>query len=198
MKIKAISSLVALMLLASVADARWGHHGYKFHGFDHSYVGGAPFSIIPKEDRAKLSQEQIDGLIFMYQEEKLARDVYITLGKLYNARVFKNIQKSEQRHMDAVKYLLKKYNIDLPVPSDDIGAFDNEELQALYDELIEKGKESLKDALEVGVLIEETDIEDLEERIADAPSDIARVYNNLKRGSYNHLRAFRRNLERLQ
>jgi hypothetical protein len=133
----------------------------------------------------------------MYQEEKLARDVYITLGKLWNQRVFTNIQRSEQRHMNSVKYLLNRYNLPVPVLSDDIGVFENEELQELYNQLIAKGKSSLKDALEVGVTIEEVDIADLEAKTEGAPSDIQRVFKNLLRGSYNHLRAFNRSLGNL-
>ena len=42
----------------------------------------------------------------MRLEEKLARDVYLTLGETYKQRMFVNIPESEQRHMDAVKALL--------------------------------------------------------------------------------------------
>jgi hypothetical protein len=72
------------------------------------------------------------------------------------------------------------------------GEFTYEELQDLYQALIEKGGKSLTDALEVGVLIEVTDIEDLEAAIRtvkDRP--IKNVFGNLLNGSYNHLAAFR-------
>ena len=96
--------------------------------------------------------------------------------------------------MNAVKRLLNKYRVAIPVDEDTLGEYADEDLQALYNELIEKGSESLKDALEVGVLIEETDIDDLKERRKDAPRDIRRVYNRLLRGSYKHLDAFNRAL----
>jgi len=182
-KTLAIATLLAL--ITTSANARWGHHGQQ---------GNRNSSVIEQvsttQVATELTDEQKENLIFMYQEEKLARDVYITLGNIWNSRVFKNIQKSEQKHMNSVKYLLDNYNIPTPVLSDDIGVFENEELQALYNELIEKGSQSLQDALEVGVAIEEKDIADLEEKIEDAPSDVQRVFNNLLRGSYNHLKAF--------
>ncbi|MBU1668947.1 DUF2202 domain-containing protein [bacterium] len=144
-----------------------------------------------------LSTEQKEGLIFMIEEEKVARDVYIHLYKTWGTRVFTNIAKSEQKHMDAVHNLLNKYNLEAPLTLDDEGTFENEELQALYDSLIAKGDSSLIDALEVGVMVEETDIADLKELIeAGLPSDIERVYNNLLKGSYNHLAAFNRQLAR--
>ena len=142
-----------------------------------------------------LSQEEIDGLLYMREEEKLARDVYLTLYETYGLQVFYNIAQSEQMHMDAVLGLLEKYNFTDPA-SDEIGVFTNRELQALYDQLIEMGSQSVVDALKVGALIEETDIVDLQERIAQTDNeDIKLVYENLMAGSENHLRAFTGQLE---
>lgn len=137
-----------------------------------------------------LTQTQIDDLKFMYQEEKVARDIYIKMYELWNLRIFNNISKAEQRHMDAIQSILIKYSIEIPVLSDTIGDFDDTHLQDFYDELLTKGSISSNDALEVGKLVEITDIADLEEKIIDAPDDIKTVYERLLNGSYNHLSAF--------
>ncbi len=142
-----------------------------------------------------LTQTQADDLAFMYQEEKVARDVYIALGDTWGDKVFLNIQKSEQTHMDAVKGLLIKYGIPVPVVSDTRGEFDNPELQELYDVLIEKGETSRQDAMNVGILIEETDIADLEKRMVDAPDDVVDVFSKLLKASESHFRAFSRQLD---
>ena len=82
-------------------------------------------------------------------------------------------------------------------PTNEAGSFSNETLQGLYDELISRGSTSIKDALQVGAAIEEIDILDLKERMAQTDrKDILLVYDNLKRGSENHLRAFANNLQR--
>ena len=138
-----------------------------------------------------LSSIEKDGLIYMRLEEKLARDVYLTLGKTYKQKMFVNIPKSEQRHMDAVKALLDKYEIADPITDDVIGSFSNAKFKKLYDDLITKGQTSFKDAMKVGIEIEEMDIKDLTERIEQTDNpDIKMIYENLKRGSENHLRAF--------
>ncbi|MCD6596430.1 MAG: DUF2202 domain-containing protein [Bacteroidales bacterium] len=144
-----------------------------------------------------LSEEETAGLIFMREEEKLARDVYIYLYDLYSLPIFNNIPKSEQRHMDAIKVLLDKYKLEDPVAEDVPGTFKNQDLQALYDQLIEAGKASRVEALKVGALIEETDILDLQEQIDDKidNKDITQVYTSLLNGSYNHLKAFTRVLK---
>ncbi len=146
-----------------------------------------------------LSEQETEDLIHMREEEKLARDVYITLYQKWGMRIFNNISKSEQRHMDAIKTLLDKYGLPDPVEetNDQVGVFVNPELQELYNELVAKGEQSLIDALEVGATIEDMDIKDLEDCIAEAQhEDIIYVYENLMKGSRNHLRAFTRVLSR--
>lgn len=147
---------------------------------------------LPTED---LSPEEIAGLIFMREEEKLARDVYISLNNKWNAKVFDNISKSEQKHADAIKILLQKYGLEDPITNDEFGKFQNNDLQNLFDNLIEDGNKSLSNALRVGAAIEEIDIIDLQKQIELTDNqDITYVYENLMRGSRNHLRAFVRNI----
>jgi len=143
----------------------------------------------------ELSDEEQNGLIHMRVEEKLARDVYITLGELWSARIFQNIQKSEQRHMDAMKRLVDFYEIPDPAENDEVGIFSIVEFQELYDELVEKGTTSYQKAMLVGKAIEELDIADLEDQIelVDNP-DINVVYENLKAASERHLNAFDRHI----
>lgn len=135
------------------------------------------------------------ALQYMVAEEKLAHDVYVTLGDEYGLRVFTNIARSETQHQSAVAKLLDKYGIKNPTLGDKVGVFDDPKLQKLYDDLVAKGMLSLQDALEVGVLVEETDIADLKEVIAgNEPAAVDRVLTNLLNASYKHLAAFERQL----
>ncbi len=143
---------------------------------------------------AALSDTDVTSLTWMREEEKLARDVYISLYKMWRLPVFDNISKSEQTHMDAILTLLNRYGIDDPASSD-VGVFNNQTLQDLYDDLIAKGNNSIIEALEVGVDIEVLDIADLAAEIAVTNlKDIKRVYTNLMNGSWNHYNAFVSNL----
>ena len=95
--------------------------------------------------------------------------------------------------MAAIKMLLDRYGIADPAAGQPIGVFTNPDLQALYNQLIAQGNQSLAAALQVGVTIEEVDIRDLQTRLAGTThADIKQVYTNLMNGSYNHLRAFMR------
>ncbi len=143
-----------------------------------------------------LSAEETNGLYYMREEEKLARDVYIVLYQTWGQRVFNNISNSEQMHTDAIKTLIEKYSLTDPVTNDSVGVFQNETLQGLFYQLTDTGKVSLINALKVGALIEEIDILDLQKELDEFVDneDITYVYENLMRGSRNHLRAFVRNL----
>ena len=146
----------------------------------------------------QLTQEEKDGLFYMVEEEKLAHDVYTKLYEKWGLQIFSNIAKSESTHVEAVRLLLQKYNLTDPTQNEGIGEFQNEKLQNLYDQLIEMGMKSKVDALKVGALIEETDIEDLQKWISLTDKvDIITVYENLMAGSRNHLRAFVGNLENI-
>jgi len=138
-----------------------------------------------------LSAAEEEALYWMREEEKLARDVYLAMFDLWGLPTFENIAASEARHMEAVLGLIEAYGLEDPVLDDTPGSFRDPELAALYQELVSRGEESLVEALTVGALIEDLDILDLEERLeATDRADIVRVFENLKRGSQNHLRAF--------
>ena len=139
-----------------------------------------------------LSVTEIDHLLFMREEEKMARDVYLTLYDLWNDEIFNNIASSEQEHMDAMKSLIDKYGLTDPVIDDDnIGTFGDPVLQELYTSLVKRGEKSAMEALYVGGYIEEVDMQDIQEAIDETShTDIIDVYENLLKGSRNHLRAF--------
>lgn len=140
----------------------------------------------------ELTEAESNGILFMREEEKLARDVYIYLYEIYPLRPFLNISKSEQAHMDAMMFLIDTFDLVDPVGENLEGVFQNEDLQELYNELIEQGSESREEALKVGALIEEVDIIDLQAELEEhaVNEEVIRVYTNLCRASENHLRAF--------
>ena len=70
--------------------------------------------------------------------------------------------------------------------------FANNDFQNLYNELVNKGLKSQKDALEVGKQIEVLDIKDLKERMENTTPDIEKVFSFLEMGSEHHLNAFTR------
>jgi hypothetical protein len=161
-------------------------------------------------------------LVFMREEEKLARDVYITLGMKYpDYHIFSNIYDSEQRHTCAVCDMLSKYGVDYPNTDDNVGVYTGMHYGAYftekYNEFVAKGSQSVLDAPRVGALIEELDMKDIgfcpkeiidQDNGMDSASDCGNIYTDnpdvqqlymaLLEGSERHLRAFVKNIEKIQ
>jgi hypothetical protein len=146
-----------------------------------------------------LTPVEIYHITYMREEEKLARDVYLTLYEKYQAPIFDNISESEQRHMDALERLIEKYDLEDPVEDDTIGVFPvtdpdtdtDTDFNGLYIEFVGEGEIDYCYALQVGIDIEVLDIKDiglaLDEVVA---KDVIRVLTNLLNGSWNHYNAF--------
>ncbi|MGC8722038.1 MAG: DUF2202 domain-containing protein [Caldisericaceae bacterium] len=148
-------------------------------------------SSSPTSTTTQLTGSQEKGILYMVEEEKLARDVYAYLYNLWGITTFSNIKDAEQTHMDQVLSLVDQYKLQAPATLDSVGVFSDPHLQELYNTLINQGSQSVTDALKVGALIEETDIIDLQNYSNETESSsVKTVYLNLMNGSENHLRAF--------
>jgi hypothetical protein len=144
-----------------------------------------------------LTEVEVDGLMEMREEEKLARQVYIFFYERYQYRVFNNISKSENAHTSAVLNVIAGFGLTDPTPLADT-EFYNPLFTELYAQLTEKGSESLVEALKVGAFIEEFDINDLQNLIETTENPtVKRVYGNLLRASKFHLKAFTNSLKLL-
>ncbi len=138
-----------------------------------------------------LTDLEEDNILYLFEEEKLAHDVYVKMYNSFGAYIFNKISESEQRHMISVAKLISKYELDDTVVNNDPGSFSNEIIQDEYDRLLDEGMLNLTSALMVGVEIEEMDIGDIIRMLEETyKADIERVLSNLLDGSYNHLDAF--------
>jgi len=185
MKKWVLTSIVVATL--AVSGGSMANNG-RGHGTPHQPASAVPATEI--DVSISLTESEQADLLFMREEEKLARDVYSYLFERWGSKVFTNISRAEQQHMDSVKNILDAYGLADPALAEP-GRFANADLQSLYDQLIIQGETSLVDALKVGLLIEEVDINDLYNAINGTNNPaIINVYTNLLNGSYKHLNAF--------
>jgi len=158
---------------------------------------GSLASFVSRMPAQPLSLKEKKGLLKMTEEEKLARDVYKALYKKWKMPVFKMIAQAEQRHLETMEALLKKYNIKDPVRGLKEGQFRSSKMKSMYKKLVKSGEKSLIDALKVGDTIEDLDIHDLKIELKQTDNqDIKVAYQNLLKGSRNHMRAFTKMLLR--
>ena len=170
-----------------------------------------------------LDATEASHLTFMREEEKLARDVYLTFAEMYpSQRIFSNIATtSEQTHTDTMRDKLVQFGLPDPNPTTNnlpssIGLFSGDEwgwyFMQKFAELVAKGSNSELDALYAGAFIEELDMHD----IADCPTVMVTAgypdpcglhytdkrvlktsYSSLIDGSESHLRAYVGQIEAL-
>jgi len=176
-----------------------------------------PNAADPDTDEVSgLDADEASHLTFMREEEKLARDVYLTFAEMYPEQdIFSSIAtKSEQTHTDTMRDKLDQFNLPDPNPDtnnlpESLGVFSGEEwgwyFTDRYRALTEMGAESELAALYVGALVEELDMHD----IADCPQvmvdagykdpcglrytderALINAYRSLTDGSESHLRSY--------
>jgi len=162
-----------------------------------------------------LSQTQLDTLVYMWNEEKLAKDVYLALNAVQPSNQLSNIaNKAESQHQLSMESLLTKYNLVNTVIASyntanntaittlaeiPAGVYTLSPLQTLYNTLYTQGSVSKQAALETGCKVEVTDVNDLNADLntAGTAQDLVSVFESLRAGSYNHYWAFDNGLQKL-
>ncbi len=183
-----LSGFVLVGLATTTTFAFMGQGGFFGQKSRVGYGIETAATNIPAQE---LSQAEKEALMKMVEEEKLARDVYAFLYGQWGNVIFDRISQSEQRHMDAVSALISKYGLENPVEGLEAGQFVTPSMQDLYENLTSRGAKSLEQALQVGATVEDLDIKDLKELMGQCDNqDMLMVFQNLERGSRNHMRAF--------
>ena len=161
-------------------------------------ASAAPLYAVREKSTLSATAVEAADLTFMREEEKLARDVYLTFFERWDLAVFSNIASSEQMHTDAILKLLNYFKLPDPAAGKAIGEFTNPTLQALYYQMTSLGAGNSLAALKVGSTIEEKDMKDIDNAIQRATNPgIKSVYESLLCGSRNHLRSFEQNIKKV-
>lgn len=153
-----------------------------------------------------LTDAQKYSLAHMWNEERLAYDLYQALYKVTNVEQMKNIsEQSEIVHISLVQELVQFYDINITnlvdytenyslaeleaMPS---GVYGIDSIQNLYDSLYADGIASAAASFEVGCKVEVVDVNDLDEYIREAGTNQALIdtFTILRNGSYRHYWAF--------
>ena len=163
---------------------------------------GVGFTSCSKDDKSDtttitevtLSEAQESHLVDLFEEEKLAHDLYSEFYEAHAYKPFSHHTEAEAKHMGFVDEILTQYEISRP--NLDPGFFENTEFQNAYNEWLTKGVADGVEACYIAAYIEEMDILDLIEGIKIAETTpIKDLYETLKSGSENHLRAYNKFLK---
>ncbi len=188
----ALTAMVLALAIPALAQGRRGRDMKQgnWTGMCQAMIASTPVQA--------LDGNETQQLLYLAEEEKLARDVYAKLQAKWGVPIFGNISRSEQQHVNVLKMLLDRHELTDPTANMKAGEFQDPGLQTLYSDLVSQGETSLSAALRVGAGIEEMDIRDLREAAAATDNeDLSIAFRNLQRGSENHLAAFVDRLETL-
>lgn len=183
---------------ASDDDARGQGNAGAGRGWDEDAQRGPEYCDECDAEMGTLTEADIEGLIYMANEEKFAHDVYREFAEMYDLRTFERVAESEARHQLAVRTILERYGLDDQIAALDAlddGEFTVPELQTMYADLIAQGSVDLDGALAAAVTIESADIDDLQQTMAgldETAPDVFEMYSNLLTASGHHLDAFQR------
>lgn len=135
-----------------------------------------------------LTPSEIEGLMYLREEEKMAHDLYRAYFLDNNLHIFKKIALAERKHMKATRRLINFYGLTDPAIQA-AGQFSDTTIQAMYDALLADGLVSPEDALNSAAYVEESDILDLmNELSATSNTNLIFVYSKLLNGSKRHLK----------
>ncbi|MEA3522054.1 MAG: DUF2202 domain-containing protein [Campylobacterota bacterium] len=198
--------LMALLIALTITACDSGGQSTPKNQGNANGGGTSPSVELEEYPASDLNDAQKHALAYMWHEEKLAYEIYLELNKVHPANQFVNIAtKSEIVHMNLVKDLVEKYDINITNLADFTVNYSKDELlsmpvgkyavpavQSLYDTLYAKGIMSKKDALEVACMVEVTDVNDLDEyiEVAGDAQDLVETFKILRDGSYKHYWAF--------
>lgn len=159
--------------------------------YSHGYAKANHENVDFTGETISLLDSEVESLLYMIEEEKMAHDIYAELFEQTGLIEFDKISESEQKHYDKLVSIAEKSDVDISFLSTESGVFVNDEIQTLYDTLIQEASVSNEAAINVGIAIEEADIADLAATIEMTEAVIlGQVYSHLFDASTNHLSAF--------
>ena len=91
-----------------------------------------------------LNQTQIDSLLYIYEKEKMVRDMLLILNQKYHYKFMPYIAMLTQKHISILDMFFKKYNIKIPQFEYIVGKYENQAIQEEYNYLL---KDSIKNEL---------------------------------------------------
>ncbi|MEO8513275.1 MAG: DUF2202 domain-containing protein [Ignavibacteria bacterium] len=131
-----------------------------------------------------------DLFLKLYQEEKMAYDLYGEFYERWSLSVFSKVQQREAKHVWCVERIMDNYGFKYK-SNTKAGLYSDKEIQKIYDELSVNGCISDLAALEAAAFIKEKYIYELRESIRYQEDEyIVKVIFLMESAAQSHLRAF--------
>lgn len=149
------------------------------------------YNASSKQPSENLSGQELQGLIYIVEIQKLQRDIYMALDERNINPIFNELYLADAKSLDEISATIEAYGQENPVLDRNVGDFRRTEVQALYDEFTYTVNNNLIEMLTFAVRMEEGTVDDISEFMeqVDGNEDIRQLYTDLLTGSYIQLNA---------
>lgn len=175
--------LVLIFVLSYGFDYNKVYSIDEFPDFKHLNIKSSYINRILRMKKYPLNETQKEELIYLYEKEKMIRDILIMISHKYDYQFIPYIASLTQIHLSILNKFFNKYNIAIPNSTDLVGKFNNPDIQKEYYSLLHKSLQNKKVAAKLSVKFM-TDLVNLYRKdIHNMPRDIKRML--LKLNSFN-------------
>lgn len=156
------------------------------------------YNASSKHPSESLTGQELQGLLYMAEKQKLHRDVYMAMDERTAIPLFNELYLGDAKNFDLISATIEAYGQENPVLNRGVGDFRRAEVQALYDEFINTVNNDLIEMLTFAVRMEEGTLEDIRNFMeqVDGNPDIRQLYTELLTGSYAQLDALDAEMKR--
>jgi hypothetical protein len=149
--------------------------------------------------RGELSKCHINTLLYIYQKEKMVRDMLLILSKKYEYKFMPYISMLTQKHIAILDIFFDKYSIKKPKYEFIVGMYENQQIQDEYSFLLKKSIKDEITAANLSVKFMNELIEKYDQIISnEPPKDIKRELLKLNAFNKKVLRKFKKGLRNIE
>ena len=147
------------------------------------------FNDDSKNSSENLSGQELQGLVFLAEKQKLHRDFYLTTFDITKNKLFEQLYLSDQQSMDLISAMLEKYGEEKLILNLSTGDFILADIQHEYDVSIQSNEKGLDQTLATAIQLEKNMSNDIQMYLDQVVGndDIVLLYNDMLTELYSQL-----------
>lgn len=142
-----------------------------------------------KQSSENLTGDELEGLLYMAEKQKLQRDVYLGMYERALNPIFNELYQTDGNNFEMVSETIEFYGQKNPVLNKAVGEFKRQEIQAIYDEFKSTAFNDVIDMLDFSIKMEESTALEIRSymTIVKGNADLSQMYTELLACSYEQI-----------
>lgn len=152
-----------------------------------------------KQSSESLTGQELEGLLYMAEKQKLQRDVYAGMYERTYSPIFNELYLADRNNFELVSGIIESYGQKNPVLNKGVGDFKRVEIQAIYDEFNSTTFSNQIELLNFAVKMEHGTATEIRAFMSEVNGneDISQLYTELLSGLYDQLDVLNSELKEL-